>query len=185
MERVSSIIGDLRRLSVESLPPLSRLEFSLGPLSSFVIVPVFALANAGVIISGETIAGTAADPVLLGVMFGLVVGKSVGVTAFAWLAIRLGLGRMPRGTTWRHMIGLSMLAGIGFTVALFVASLSLAGATLDSAKLGIFGGSLIAGVGGYLFLRLTPVSENADDGGQSAASTRRPAESVPALRPPS
>lgn len=159
MERVSSIISDLRRLSYETLPPLSRLEFKLTPVSSFVVVPLFALANAGVVISGDALAGAGADPVLLGVLFGLLVGKTVGVTGFAWAAVRLGLGRMPFHTTWRHMIGLAMLSGIGFTVALFVASLSLSGTALDSAKIGIFAGSLIAGLGGYAFLRFSPAPE--------------------------
>ena len=91
-------------------------------------------------------------------------GKTVGVTSFAWLAIKLGLGRMPHRTTWRHIIGLAMLAGIGFTVALFVASLAFevpeggaeAAAVASqqaSAKIGIFLGSLVAGIGGFLFLR--------------------------------
>ncbi len=156
IERVSALITDLRRLSYETLPPLSRLEFRLSPVSSFVIVPVFALANAGVRIQGDAIAGAFDDPVLLGVMVGLLVGKTIGVTGFAWLAIRLGIGRMPYHTTWRHLFGLSMLAGIGFTVALFVASLSVTGAALDSAKLGIFAGSLLAGTGGFLFLSRGP-----------------------------
>ncbi len=164
MERVGSIISDLRRLSNETLPPLTRLEFRLAPISSFVVVPLFALANAGVAISGEAIGGAASDPVLLGVLFGLVVGKTVGVTGFAWAAVRLGLGRMPYNTTWRHVVGLAMLSGIGFTVALFVASLSLEGAALDSAKIGIFAGSLVAGVGGFAFLRYSPAPHEDHDG---------------------
>ncbi len=156
LERVSNLITDLRRLSYETLPPLTRLEYKLTPVSSFVVVPLFALANAGVVISGDAIAGAGTDPVLLGVLFGLLVGKTVGVTGFAWVAVRLGLGRMPFHTTWRHMIGLAMLSGIGFTVALFVASLSVAGEALSSAKIGIFAGSLVAGIGGYVFLRYTP-----------------------------
>ncbi|MFT4744384.1 MAG: NhaA family Na+:H+ antiporter [Nitriliruptoraceae bacterium] len=157
LERVASLISDLQRLSRESLAPLTRLELRLAPMSSFIIVPLFAFANAGVVISGDAIAGAGSDPVLLGIAIGLVVGKTVGVTLFAWFAIKLGIGRMPRNTTWRHIVGLSMLAGIGFTVALFVASLAFAGGdnvqTLASAKIGIFAGSIIAGVGGYLFLR--------------------------------
>lgn len=156
LERVSSIITDLRRLSKETLPPLTRLELQLQPIAAFVVVPLFALANAGVAISGEAVGGALSDPVLLGVLFGLVVGKTVGVTGFAWVAIRSGIGRMPHHTTWRHIIGLAMLSGIGFTVALFVASLSLDGGVLDRAKLGIFAGSLLAGTGGYLFLRSGP-----------------------------
>ena len=168
LERVTSIVSDLRRLANETLPPLSRLEFRLAPVSSFVVVPLFALANAGVVISGEAIGGAAGDPVLLGVLFGLLVGKTLGVSAFAWVAVRLRLGRMPYNTTWRHVVGLAMLSGIGFTVALFVASLSLEGAALDSAKIGIFGGSLLAGIGGYLFLRFSPTAHDQSDGGDPA-----------------
>ncbi len=167
LERVSSLIGDLNRLSRESLPPLTRLELRIVPISSFIIVPLFAFANAGVAISGDAIGGAASDPVLLGIVAGLVIGKTLGVAGAAWLAVKLGLGRMPRNTTWRHVIGLSMLAGIGFTVALFVASLAFKGpdaaATLSSAKIGIFAGSLISGIGGYLFLRM---------GGSGADDTR-------------
>jgi NhaA family Na+:H+ antiporter len=165
LERVASIIGDVNRLSRETLPPLTRIEQWLAPIASFLIVPVFAFANAGVRISGDAIAGATADPVLIGIAVGLFVGKTVGVTGASWLALRLRLGRMPRNTTWRHLIGLAMLAGIGFTVALFVAALAFEGpesaAQLDSAKIGIFAGSIVAGVGGFLFLRSG--EEAADD----------------------
>ena len=161
--RVGTIIEDLRRLSYETLPPLSRLELKLAPVSSFLIVPTFALANAGVRIEGDAIRGALDDPVLLGVALGLIIGKTVGVTGFAFAAVRLGLGRMPQGTTWRHILGIGMLSGIGFTVALFVASLSLAGPALDSAKIGIFAGSLLAGGGGYLFLRAGDVRAEPGD----------------------
>lgn len=164
MERVQAIVNDLQRLSRETLPPLARLEFTLAPLVSYIVVPLFALANAGTVISGAALAGFGSDPVLLGILFGLFVGKTVGVVGSAWLAIRFGLGRMPRNTSWSDMFGLAMLAGIGFTVALFVSSLALDGAALDSAKMGIYAGSLVSGIGGYLFLRRSPeISEVATD----------------------
>lgn len=184
LERVSSIVGDIQRLSKETLPPLTRLETWLSPISAFVIVPLFAFANAGVRISGDAIAGAGTDPILLGIAAGLLIGKTVGVTGFAYLAIRLGLGRMPRNTTWRHVLGLAMLSGIGFTVALFVASLAFQGgeaaAQLASAKIGIFLGSILAGVGGYLFLRTgaedsdTAAGANLSDGA-GAAEEQAPA----------
>jgi Na+:H+ antiporter, NhaA family len=97
------------------------------------------------------------DPVTAGVALGLVVGKTVGVFAAAALAVRLGLGRLPVGATRRHMIGLAACAGIGFTVALFVASLSFTDPALgDAAKVGILVGSLVAGVLGYGILRAAP-----------------------------
>ncbi len=154
-ERVQIVLQDIRRLASESIAPLDRMEFALARWSSFLVVPVFAFANAGVAISGDAIAGAASDPVLLGVFVGLLVGKVVGVTAFAWLAVALGIGKMPARTTWSHIIGVGMLSGIGFTVALFVAALSFDPGSdlLDSAKIGIFAASLLAGLGGYAWLR--------------------------------
>lgn len=163
MERVNEIISDLRRLSNETLPPLSRLQYRLAPLSTFVIVPLFALANGGVTISQETLQGAGRDPVMLGVLFGLLVGKVTGVAGVSWLAVRFGVARLPALTTWRHMIGLATLAGIGFTVALFVAALSLSGAALDSAKIGIFAASLLAGATGYAILRFPGKAHDQDE----------------------
>lgn len=174
LERVGSIIGDIQRLSRETLPPLNRLEQRLAPISSFLIVPLFAFANAGVRIDGNALSGAFSDPILLGIVAGLVVGKTLGVGGAAWIAVRSGIGELPRNTTWRHVVGLAMLSGIGFTVALFVASLAFEGgegsgaeaaaaAQLASAKLGIFAGSIIAGVGGYLFLRTSGDAEEGPD----------------------
>src|SRR5690606_2606441 len=108
----------------ESVPPLVRLEFGLSPWSSYVIVPLFALANAGVAISGDEIGGFLANEVTMGVFLGLLIGKPLGITGAAWLAVRLGLAKLPTHSTWRHIIGLGFLGGIGFTVALFVSALS-------------------------------------------------------------
>jgi NhaA family Na+:H+ antiporter len=161
MDRVDSLMGDLRRLTRESLPPLDRLEHELAPLTSFIIVPVFAFANAGVLVSADVLAGALSDRVLLGVGLGLLVGKAVGVTGAAWLAVRLGVARLPRGVTWRHIEGLALLAGVGFTVALFIAALSfpLGSDQLASAKIGIFMASIIAGSAGFLWLRRLPVPQ--------------------------
>ena len=124
------------------------------------IVPVFALANAGVRFSGDAVSGLPSDPVALGVGLGLVVGKTVGVFAASLIAVKLGLGKLPSGTTWRHVFGLAMVAGVGFTVALFVTSIRFTDPVLaDSAKIGILLGSGGAGVIGYLFLRAVPVAE--------------------------
>jgi len=163
-ERVSSLLYDLRRLSNETLSPLDRLEHRLAPWSSYLIVPLFALANAGVAIELGSLGELAREPVTLGVALGLLVGKAVGVFGFAWLAVRLGWGRLPRFTTWTHVLGLSFLAGIGFTVALFVASLAFeVPAAADAAKIGIFGGSLVAGLVGFAILRwFSPSREDLD-----------------------
>ncbi len=120
------------------------------------IVPIFALANAGVRFEGVDLVDALTSPVALGVALGLLVGKILGISAFAALAVRLGLGRLPRNTTWSHVFGVAALAGIGFTVSLFVTGLAFTDPTLtDLAKLGIFVGSGIAGLAGYLYLRFT------------------------------
>lgn len=156
-DRVEAVLSDLSRLASETVPPLDRLELKIAPWTAYVVVPVFALANAGVAISGDDLGGITNDPVAMGVGLGLLVGKVVGVVAFAWLAVRIGWGRLPRNTTWRHMIGMGLLAGIGFTVALFVASLAFdSAAATDAAKIGIFAGSLVSGVAGFVLLRTTP-----------------------------
>ncbi|MDX1509723.1 MAG: Na+/H+ antiporter NhaA [Nitriliruptorales bacterium] len=158
LERVQKEMADLRTLTAESIPPLMRHEYALNPYSSYVVVPLFALANAGVVISLDSVGGFLTDNVAMGVFLGLVVGKVVGVTAAAWIAVRLGIGRLPTHTTWRHMIGIGFLSGIGFTVALFVSALSFesGSALADSAKIGIFAASIVAGVAGYAWLRGGP-----------------------------
>ena len=134
----------------EVASPLDRIEHHLSEWVAFVIVPIFALANAGVSLS---IDGLDTD-VFAGVFFGLVVGKLVGVVAFTWLAVRLGIGRLPERTTWSHVVGIGATAGIGFTVALFVASLSFDDPDLlRSAKIGILTASTVAGVLGFTLLR--------------------------------
>jgi NhaA family Na+:H+ antiporter len=137
----------------ESISPLSRLEHNLVTWSSYAIVPLFALANAGVDFRTTSIAEAATSAVALGVALGLLLGKMVGITLFTIAAVRIGAGRLPPGTTWRHIVGLSAVAGIGFTVSLFVAGLAFADPIfVDQAKLGIFSGSLVAGVVGSLVL---------------------------------
>jgi NhaA family Na+:H+ antiporter len=161
-EANEQLIAEVVRLSVQSTSPLERLTRALSPWVALVIVPVFALANAGVELSGEAIGGIVSDPVSLGVAAGLVVGKTLGVFAGAILAVGLRVGRLPEGTTWRHILGLAMIAGIGFTVALFVTSISLEDPALTaSAKVGIIFGSLVAGIAGYLFLAAIPAPEDA------------------------
>lgn len=148
------LIAEVSRLSMHSTSPLERLERALSPWVAFVIVPTFALANAGVSLSGSAIGGLLSDPVTVGVTLGLVVGKPVGVLAASFVAVKVGVGRLPEGTTWLQMTGLAVCAGIGFTVALFVTSLSFTEPALgDSAKVGILAGSLLAGVAGFLLLR--------------------------------
>jgi NhaA family Na+:H+ antiporter len=120
-------------------------------------MPVFALANAGVALGG----GAALDSVTLGVAFGLLLGKPLGVAGAAWLAVRAGVAALPAGVAWRQLLGAACLAGIGFTMSLFIAGLAFGGghdgaaapsAHLDAAKLGILGGSLLSGALGWTLL---------------------------------
>ena len=138
-------------LRVES--PMHRLEHGLHPWVMFLIIPVFALANAGVQISGGNISETLFHPVSLGIILGLFAGKQLGITLFSWLAVRLGLAEMPEGVTWRHIYGTACLGGIGFTMSLFIANLGFPdSALLDVSKIGILIASLISGILGWIIL---------------------------------
>lgn len=143
----------LSDIANESVSPLTRMEHMLVGWSSFVIVPLFALANAGVDFRDVSIAEALTSRIALGVSLGLVIGKIVGISAASYAAVRFRLGRLPPGTTWSHVVGLSAVAGIGFTVSLFVAGLAFTDPHLtDLAKVGIFSGSLVAGIIGTLIL---------------------------------
>lgn len=150
----AAALNELIVLAAESQPPLDRLEHHLVMWTTFLVVPVFALANAGVRLGWDDLVGSFSEPVTLGVLFGLVVGKAVGIFAFSFVAIRLGLGRMPAGASWSQLFGVASIGGIGFTVALFVTELAFdPGLLADQAKVGILAASFIAGVAGYTFLK--------------------------------
>jgi NhaA family Na+:H+ antiporter len=149
--------------------PLERLERILHPWSSYVVLPVFALANAGIYVGGGTISDAASSSTTLGVIFGLLAGKFAGVLGATWLATALGMGKLPNGVHWRHVAGAALLAGIGFTVSLFITGLAYDNPQLISdAKIGILGASVLAGLLGFTFLRLISSGE------------RRQAEAAPA-----
>ena len=159
----------------ESVSVASRLEHRLHPVTGFVIIPVFALANAGVEISGETLSNAFTSGITLGIVFGLVAGKIIGVSLFSLVALRLGLAVLPAGTTRRHIVGISAIAGIGFTVSLFVTGLAFDSVALqDEAKVGILVASILAAAIGVLILRGTrePASVvGSDDGGAHGKSS--------------
>jgi NhaA family Na+:H+ antiporter len=134
-------------------PPLHELEHTLHPWVVFAIMPLFALANAGVELGGG-IAEALTTPISIGIVAGLVLGKQLGITLFAWLAVRSGLSELPEGIGWRHIYGAGWLAGIGFTMSLFISDLAFSEDSLiEAAKLGILGASLIAGAVGWMILR--------------------------------
>ena len=144
----------LAMLSREAVSPLARAEAALHPWTSYAVIPLFAFANAGVQLSAEALGDAVTSPVTLGVVLGLVAGKVLGVTLASAFAVRTGLGRLPTGCGWRHMVGLSAVAGIGFTVSLFIAELAFGDPTVAAeAKVGIFAASLIAGILGFAVLR--------------------------------
>jgi NhaA family Na+:H+ antiporter len=133
--------------------PLQRMEHSLHGLVAFVIMPIFALANAGVPLGGG-LATAVRSPIAWGIVLGLALGKPIGITLASYAAVRAGAADLPTGVAWRHVHGASWLAGIGFTMSLFVAGLAFDKAVvLDTAKLGIFGASVCAGLVGYILLR--------------------------------
>jgi NhaA family Na+:H+ antiporter len=141
-----------------SVSACDRLIDALHPWTSFVVVPLFALANAGIVFSTD--AFNQPSNVLVGVGVALVLGKLIGVVSFSWLAIRLGLGRLPEGASWTHVIGVGALAGIGFTVSLFITGLAFESTNLQvDAKLGTFGASIIAAIAGALILAIADRSD--------------------------
>ncbi len=132
--------------------PLQRLESALHSPVNYVVVPLFALANAGLVLSGLSL-GDLATPVTSGVILGLVLGKSVGITLFAWLSVKMKLADLPKHVTWTHVVGAAFLGGIGFTMSLFVSGLAFSDPGLsEGAKLGILTGSLVSGVVGALLI---------------------------------
>jgi Na+:H+ antiporter, NhaA family len=150
----------------EAVSPNERLQLRVQPWSSYVIVPVFVLANAGVSLSGPSLLAAATSPLTWGIVVGLTVGKLVGVTAGTWVALRTGLGAVPDTLRWGQLIGGAGLAGIGFTVALFVTELALDDPRLvTDAKIGILAGSTLAALIGWLIFRLA-----GERGGQCAPS---------------
>jgi NhaA family Na+:H+ antiporter len=132
----------------ESVSPLERLEEGLHPWVAFGIMPLFALANAGVRLEPESFV----DPLALAVGLGLVVGKPLGIVLLSWIAVRLGLARLPSGVNWRIVWAGGCLAGIGFTMSLFIANLAFEPPLLLAAKAGTLAGSAVAAVAGSVLL---------------------------------
>jgi len=165
---------DLRLLTFaakESVSPLDRIETRLHPWVGFVIMPLFALANAGVEVNGNALT----DRVATAVALGLFLGKPIGVVLFSWLAVRVGLARLPQGVTWGVMAGAGMLAGIGFTMSLFVANLALETDQLAAGKVGTLAGSVMSAIVGAVVLVRTLTSRS--------SATQSP-EAVPSPPPP-
>ena len=152
-EPAPSQLRTMTRLANRAVSPAERLQHELHPVTSFVIVPLFALANAGVTFRSDAFQGPGAGAVAAGIVAGLVVGKTLGVTGGAWLAVRAGMGTLPEGTGWRHIVGAGAVAGIGFTVSLFITDLAFEDAALQQvARAAILAASVIAAALGAALL---------------------------------
>jgi NhaA family Na+:H+ antiporter len=136
----------------EALSPVERLEVALHPWVGFVIMPLFAFANAGLPLS----LGELGHSVTVAVFIGFALGKPVGVLTFSWLVVRLGIALRPPDLSWRILLGGGLLAGIGFTMALFIANLAFSRSLIDSAKLGILLASVFSAVAGLALLMWLP-----------------------------
>ncbi len=146
---LKEIVFDTR----ESHSVVDRLIHGLHPITALLIVPIFALANTGVPISGSGLASAAGASVSQAIVAGLVLGKPIGIVLAAWLAVKLGIAVLPKGVGWRHMIGMGFLGGIGFTVSLFVTDLAFDSEVLvDDAKLAVLTGSILASIVGVAIL---------------------------------
>jgi NhaA family Na+:H+ antiporter len=138
------------------LTPLQRFEHELHPWVAFFIIPIFALANAGVTLMSLDILEALTSSVSLGIIIGLFFGKQIGIFIFSFLAVKLKLASLPEGINWKNLYGAGILAGIGFTMSLFIAGLAFNNpALLDLSKIGILTGSLISGIVGFMFLKFS------------------------------
>jgi Na+:H+ antiporter, NhaA family len=167
--RAARETANLARLSVSVV---EWLEHVLHPWTSFVIIPLFALANAGVMISRGAISDAATSRVAIGVLVGLVVGKLVGITAFTWMAARLNVCVLPEGATWRGIAGVAAVAGIGFTVSIFVTNLAFDDAAIrNEATIAILAAAVVAGaIGAIVLSRCPPVFVVEEDVARSGAA---------------
>lgn len=149
-------LRNIEHVAREGVSPLERLEEGIAPISAFIVVPLFALANAGIHITGDSINAALDSNIAWGIFLGLLLGKFFGIVGASALAVRLGIAFKPAQLQWSHLGGAALLAGIGFTVAIFIANLSFeAGQTelLEGAKIGIFAASIVAAVLGFAVLR--------------------------------
>jgi len=162
-------VGLLRRVAEEGKTPLQRFEHMLHPWVAFVVMPIFALFNAGVALDREAV-GAVFEPLPLGIAAGLAVGKQLGVFGATYLLVRTGAASLPQGVGWGHMYGVACLAGIGFTMSLFIGSLAFPDAAEQSqAKIGVLLGSILSGLGGAVIL-----SAARSKGAEGVGTQRRP-----------
>jgi NhaA family Na+:H+ antiporter len=153
-EKLGTLLA-LEHACHDAMSPLQRMEHEMHHWVIFGVMPVFALANAGITLNLGELANAIGHPVTVGIALGLLLGKPLGITLFAYLAVRLGLADLPAGTRWSQVFGLGLLGGIGFTMSLFITNLAYEEHVelIAAAKVGIFAASLVAGILGFLLLR--------------------------------
>lgn len=157
---VGAIVGFMAPIAKHgTVGPAEKTEKLVLPISTFVVLPLFALANAGFVISGDSL--TANQSVLWGIFVGLVFGKLIGITLASWLLVKLKIAQLPTGMKWGHVVGVGLLAGIGFTVSIFITELAFSGdpSSLNTAKTSIFIASATSALTGYVVLRYTKIAD--------------------------
>ncbi|PKN18109.1 MAG: Na+/H+ antiporter NhaA [Deltaproteobacteria bacterium HGW-Deltaproteobacteria-6] len=160
-----AVAESLEKASSAVQSPQQRMEHHLAPWVTFGVIPLFAMANAGLDLLALPFREVIVQPVTLGVMLGLVLGKFIGISSFAWLAVKLGLARLPRGVQWRHILGAAWLGGIGFTMSLFIAQLAFATSPMffEAARLGIIMASVMAAIVGLTWLYISARKSKIND----------------------
>lgn len=159
-EQHQQAVLDIERACHDVETPLQRISNALHPWVSFVVLPLFAFMNAGVVINAESLAGAFSSTLTMGVVFGLVAGKPLGIILFSFIAVRSGLAALPEGVRWKHVFGAGILGGIGFTMSLFISGLSFEGMALaEQARMGIMMGSLVSGILGLVYLYVVTGAE--------------------------
>jgi len=149
-------IEEIKKLSTAAATPLQKIEYALHPWVAFVIMPLFALANSGMIIGSDFFTALL-NPVSMGVTSGLIAGKFTGILLFTWLMVKLKISRLPDQANWTHITGVALLAGVGFTMSLFISNLAFTSETMiNQAKYGILLASVVAGILGTIALKRTP-----------------------------
>ncbi len=161
LDKTQDAIQQLESLCDSAQTPLHKFEHALQPYVSYLILPLFSLANAGIYLRNIDLSVAYTSHITLGVMLGLVFGKVVGVFSFTWISVKIGISELPKGITIRNIFGVSWLCGIGFTMSLFVTGLAFADdVATTNAKIGIFTASLAAGMLGYMILQKQLSSNN-------------------------
>ena len=134
-------------------PMLEDMEHGLHPWVAFLVVPIFALANAGVSFAGMQVSAVL-EPLPLGIALGLLLGKQIGIFGFAWLTVKTGISTLPPGVSWMQIWGLSLIAAIGFTMSLFIGNLAFSSPEMINAvKVGVLSGSIVAAIAGVIILK--------------------------------